>query len=98
MYNYDLSQLAKQDLLCVYEYGINPFGVDQADKYFELMHDCFSKIAKNPYMFPIDTTIKSNYHKYVCGVEAIYFKVETDGVLIVTIIGRQDFEMHHLVH
>jgi toxin ParE1/3/4 len=98
MYNYDLSELAKQDLLSIYEYGINQFGVDQADKYFELMHDCFSKIAKNPYMFPIVPSIKSNYHKCVCGVEAIYFKVETAGVLIVTIIGRQDFEMHKFVH
>lgn len=98
MYNYDLSELAKQDLLRIYEYGINQFGVDQADKYFELMHDCFSKISKNPYMFPIVPTIKSNYYKCVCGVEAIYFKVETQGVLIVTIIGRQDFEMQHLVH
>lgn len=42
-------------------------------------------------MFPIVPSIKSNYRKCVCGVEAIYFKVETAGLLIVTIIGRQDF-------
>lgn len=46
MYNYDLSEEAKEGLFRVYEYGIGQFGLDQADKYFEMMYDCFSKIAK----------------------------------------------------
>lgn len=53
MYNYDLSEQAKIDLLRIYEYGIGQFGLDQADKYFDMMHDCFNKIAKNPYLFPL---------------------------------------------
>ncbi|MFK7002521.1 MULTISPECIES: type II toxin-antitoxin system RelE/ParE family toxin [Flavobacterium] len=46
MYNYDLSEQAKIDLLRIYEYRIGQFGLDQADKYFDMMHDCFNKIAK----------------------------------------------------
>lgn len=93
MYNYDLSEQAKKDLLRIYEYGIDQFGLDQADKYFEMMHDCFSKIAKNPYLFPAVSNIKSNYHKCVCGVDAIYYRIVENGIVIITIIGRQDFEM-----
>ena len=98
MYNYDLSEQAKADLLRIYEYGIGQVGLDQADKYFEMLHDCFSKIAKNPFLFPAVSNIKSNYHRCVCGVDSIYYKIELNSVLITTIIGRQDFEIQYLVH
>ncbi|GEM59039.1 plasmid stabilization protein [Flavobacterium columnare NBRC 100251 = ATCC 23463] len=93
MYNYDLSEQAKIDLLRIYEYGIGQFGLDQADKYFDMMHDCFNKIAKNPYLFPLASNIKSNYYKCVCGIDTIYYKVVTNGVIITTIVGRQDIEI-----
>ena len=34
MYNFELSENAKEDLLRIYEYGISIFGINQADKYF----------------------------------------------------------------
>ncbi len=63
-----------------------------------MMHDCFSKIAINPYLFPAVSNIKSNYYKCVCGVDTIYYKIVGNGVEITTIIGRQDFEIESLVH
>ncbi len=63
-----------------------------------MMHDCFSKIAKNPYLFPAVSNIKSNYHKCVCGVDAIYYKIVENRIVITTIIGRQDFEIQKFVH
>ena len=98
MYHYDLSEKAKEDLLRIYEYGIGRFGLDQADKYFDMIHDCFSKIAKNPYLFQAVSNIKLNYHKCVCGVDAIYYKIVGNGIEINAIIGRQDFEIESLVH
>ena len=56
-----------------------------------MIHDCFSKIAKNPYLFPEVSNIKSNYHKCVCGVDSIYYKIVENGIVINTIVGRQDF-------
>jgi len=58
MYNYNLSEKAKEDLLRIYEFGKTKFGINQADKYFEMMHSCFEKIASNPYMFPAVPNIK----------------------------------------
>ncbi len=91
MYHYDLTEQAKEDLLRIYEYGISQFGIDQADKYFDMLHDCFSKIAKNPYLFPAVSNIKSNYHRCVCGVDSIYYKIVENGIVINTIVGRQDY-------
>lgn len=98
MYNYDLSEKAKEDFLRIYEYGIGQFGLDQADKYFEMMHQCFDKIASNPFLFPAVSNIKPNYRKCVCGVDAVYYKVTGSSIEINTIIGRQDFEIENLVH
>lgn len=96
MYNYDLSIQAKEDLLRIYEYGISQFGLDQADRYFNMMHDCFDKIAKNPYLFPAVSNIKSNYYRCVCGVDSIYYKIVGTRIEINAIIGRQDFENNYL--
>ena len=48
MSSYFLTRNAKEDLWTIYEYGVSRFGVTQAEKYFNMMHDCFEKIASNP--------------------------------------------------
>lgn len=91
MYKYDLSEQAKEDLLRIYEYGIGQFGLDQADKYFDMIHDCFNKIASNPFLFPVVIKYKNVERYCVCGVDTIYFNTDGYEIEIVTIIGRQDF-------
>lgn len=73
MYNYELSENAKEDFFRIYEYGIANFGLKQADKYFNMMHDCFTKISQNPYMFPEAIRYKIGYRYCVCGVDTIFF-------------------------
>jgi len=53
MYSFFLSKNAKEDLWRIYEYGVYKFGTNKADEYFNLIQDCFDKIASNPFMFPI---------------------------------------------
>ena len=91
MYNYDLNEKAKEDLLRIYEYGIANFGLNQADKYFDTMHDCFNKIASNPYLFPEAIRYRLEYRYCVCGVDTIFYKINVDAIEIMAIIGRQEF-------
>lgn len=91
MHNYFLTREAKEDLWRIYEFGVYKFGVTQAEKYFNMMHDCFEKIASNPYMFP-EVIKYQNVQRYcVCGVDTIYYKINNDEVEIITIIGRQEY-------
>lgn len=93
MYSYALSSEAKEDLRRIYYYGIGKFGIDQADKYFNMIHDCFDKIASNPFLFPSADHIKKDFRYCVCGDDTIYYKINNDGIVaIITIIGRQDFQ------
>ena len=91
MYSYFLTRDAKEDLWRIYQYGVSRFGVSQAEKYFSMMHDCFERIASNPYLFPAVVRYKDVERYCVCGVDTIYYNIIGDEIEIVTIIGRQDY-------
>ena len=91
MSSYFSTRNAKEDLWTIYEYGVSRFGVTQAEKYFNMMHDCFERIASNPYLFPAVIRYKNVERYCVCGVDTIYYNIVGDKIEIVTIIGRQDF-------
>ncbi len=56
-----------------------------------MLHDCFDKIASNPFMFPVVLNYKNAERFCVCGVDTIYFNINNLNIEIITIIGRQDF-------
>jgi toxin ParE1/3/4 len=92
MPNYKLNATAKDDLIRIQHYGINRFGMIQADAYFNMFFEYFDIIAQNPYQFESVDFIKQDYRRCVCGSESIYYKVQDEVVVIMTIIGRQDFK------
>ena len=93
MSKYKLSNVAKEDLIRIYHYGVKQFGVKQADKYFDSFFEHFELIAKNPQSFESVDFIKPGYRRCVCGVDSIFFKTKGDEVEIITIIGRQDLNL-----
>jgi toxin ParE1/3/4 len=95
MSEYRLSNVAKEDLIRIYNYGAKQFGIRQADKYFENFFVHFELIAENPFAFESVDFIKPGYRRCVCGVDSILYKVNEDLVEIMTIIGRQDLK--HLI-
>jgi len=90
MVKYKLSNVAKNDLIRIHHYGIEKFGITQADKYFESFFDYFEIIVQRPFSFESVDYIKTGYRRCVCGSDSIYFKVNNDIVEIMAIVGRQD--------
>ena len=90
MDNYKLSNVAKDDLIRIHHYGVEKFGMKQADKYYDSFFKCFENIAQRPFSFESVNYIKEGYRRSVCGSDSIYFKVNKDIVEIMTIIGKQD--------
>lgn len=78
MYSYHLSNEAKEDLKRIYFYGLANFGMNQADKYFNMIHDCLDKIQLNPYLFPSADHIKKGYRYCTCGIDTIYYKINSN--------------------
>ena len=91
MYNYFLTREAKEDLWRIYEFGVYKFGLIQAEKYFNMIHDCFEKIVLNPFMFPEAINYRNAQRYCVCGVDTIYYNINDNQIEIVTILGRQHF-------
>lgn len=92
MYNYKLSTEAEEDLDRIFYYGIGQFGAIQAIKYYDMLFECFKKIAKNPLMFPIVEKYQNIDRYCVCGVDTIFFKISNQqNIDNITIVGRQDF-------
>jgi toxin ParE1/3/4 len=91
MYRCHLSFEAEEDILRIFEFGFRRFGLIQANKYYDMLFDCFDKISSNPYMFPKVSNYKNVERFCVCGVDTIYFNIIGNEIEIITIIGRQDF-------
>jgi toxin ParE1/3/4 len=91
MYKYHLSLEAEEDIVRIFEFGLGRFGLQQANKYYDMLFECFNKIASDPFMFPVATKYKDIERFCVCGVDTIYFNVKENDIEIITIIGRQNF-------
>ena len=90
MSNYTLSNVAKEDLIRIHQFGVKRFGLTQADKYFDRFFEYFNLIAEQPFTFESVDFIKPGYRRCVCGSDSIYYRIENNLVEIMTIIGRQD--------
>ena len=90
MAKYRLSNQAQEDLIQIHQYGVEKFGMSQADKYFDSFFDHFEIIAQQPFSFKKVDHIRKDYRRCVCGVDSIYFKVNGNIVEIIAIIGRQE--------
>jgi toxin ParE1/3/4 len=90
MANYRLSNAAKDDLIRIHHYGIEKFGMTQADKYFDTFFEYFEIIAQRPYAFESVEYIKNGYRRCPCGSDSIYYRITDDIVEIMAIVGMQD--------
>ncbi len=90
MAKYKLSNAAKEDLIRIHHYGVNKFGVKQADIYFDSFFEYFDRIAQQPFSFESVDFIKEGYRRCVCGIDSIYYRIHNNEVEIMAIIGKQD--------
>ncbi|NNF35357.1 MAG: type II toxin-antitoxin system RelE/ParE family toxin [Saprospiraceae bacterium] len=93
MANYKLSNTAKEDLIRIYLYGVQRFGISQADKYFNQFFNYFEKIADNLFFFKAVDYIRNGYRRCLCGSDSIYFRLKSNEVEIMAIVGSQDLNI-----
>jgi len=90
MPKYRLSNEAKEDLIRIHQYGIEKFGMAQADKYFDTFFEYFEIVSQRPFSFESVDYLKKGYRRCVCGSDSIYYKINEDIIEIMAIVGRQD--------
>lgn len=92
MASYRLSNAAKEDLIRIHQYGVENFGMAQADRYFNSIFDYFDIIAQRPLSFESVDYIKSGYRRCPCGSDTIYYRINENLVEIMAIVGMQDLK------
>jgi len=90
MAKYKLSNEAKNDLIRIHHYGVEKFGMTQADHYFKSFFEYFDIIPKRPFSFESVDCIKKGYRRCVCGIDSIYYRINQNIVEIMAIVGRQE--------
>lgn len=92
MAEYRLSNEAREDLIRIHHFGIEKFGIIQADKYFDTFFDYFEIIAQRPFSFESVDYIKEGYRRCPCGSDTIYYRINDNKVEIMAIVGMQDLK------
>ena len=92
MAEYRLSNAAREDLIRIHHFGVEKFGIIQADKYFESFFDYFEIIAQRPFSFESVDYIKKGYRRCPCGSDTIYYRIDNNIVEIMAIVGMQDLK------
>jgi toxin ParE1/3/4 len=87
-----ISNAAREDLIRIHHFGVEKFGIIQADKYFYLFFEYFEMIAQMPYSFESVDYIKEGYRKCPCGSDTIYYRINENIVEIMAIVGMQDLK------
>ena len=90
MAEYRLSNEAKEDLIRIHQYGVEKFGIAQADKYYNSFFEYFDIIAQQPFSFESIDYIRNGYRRCACGSDSIYYRINNGIVEIMAIVGRQD--------
>lgn len=90
MAEYKLSTEAREDLIRIHQYGVEKFGMAQADKYYNTFFKYFDIIAQQPFSFESIDYIRNGYRRCVCGSDSIYYRINNGIVEIMAIVGRQD--------
>ena len=93
MTDYRLSDVAREDLVRIHQYGAAKFGMSQADLYIESLFRHFDLIAERPLAFESVEFIRPGYRRCVCGVESIFYRINENVVEIMAIVGRQDIHL-----
>jgi toxin ParE1/3/4 len=90
MAEYRLSNEAREDLIRIHQYGVEKFGMVQADKYYNTFFEYFDIIAQQAFSFESIDYIRNGYRRCVCGSDSIYYRINNGIVEIMAIVGRQD--------
>lgn len=89
---YQLTDAADADLERLYEWGIDRFGVNAADQYYDGLIARFAQIVETPQLWQAVDYIRAGHRRSVYGAHSIYYRIEANGVLIVRILGRENLE------
>ena len=90
-----LSPKAKSDLSGIWDYTLEEWGIDQAEKYVRELWAAIQEQACDYTSSTDISDVRPGYRKFRSGSHVIFFKLVEDGIDVIRILHqRMDFERH----
>ena len=91
----ELTKEAERDLINIFLFGVEHFGVVQAERYSSLLTAKIESAAANPSFGADYDFVRSGLLRYEAKSHAIYYRQTSDGILVLRILhGRMDPARH----
>lgn len=87
---------AEQDLINIWIYSFENWGVNQADYYLDQIDDALNFIAANPAVGINIDTVRQGYLKYQVREHFIFYKIKESKINIVRVLGNDMDYFQHL--
>lgn len=89
-------QKAEQDIIAIWLYTFENFGITQADKYLDQIGVALQHIAKNPEIGVNSDSVRLGYRKYQVNEHTIFYKNEKSIIQVIRVLGNDMDYLHHL--
>lgn len=95
MSEFRLRPKAVSDLDSIWNYTLETWGEDQAERYLRMINSGFSELAENPECGRECNDIREGYWKYRVGRHLIFYRQESYGVDVVRVLHQSmDVDRH----
>lgn len=96
MAEYRLSPAAEHDLESIFEYTIRQWGIEQANRYTDLLTAAFEELSQSPSAAPTCEHIRSGYRRRSVERHVIYFRITDYGIAVIRILHEKMDVQRHL--
>lgn len=93
MPKYRITSLANQDLNEIWEYTFHKWSLKQADKYYDLLIECFNEIAKDPNCGKNYEEIEPKLRGLRAGKHIIFFELIDEKLVEINRVLHQSMEI-----
>jgi len=91
----EFTEDAERDLIDIFLYGIERFGMAKAENYVETLNGKIETAAANPSFGADYSFVRKGLHRYECVSHAIYYRQVAEGIRVLRILhGRMDPGRH----
>ncbi|MCD9853782.1 type II toxin-antitoxin system RelE/ParE family toxin [Epilithonimonas sp. JDS] len=88
---YILSEIADEDLEDIFDYTMNEFGFEQAEKYLTEIEDVFQSLLTNPELGKTRNEIKKGLYSFPKDHHLIFYRILDNHIRIVRVLhGSRD--------
>jgi toxin ParE1/3/4 len=93
--NYELSELAEEDLLSIFLTGMEKFGLKRAKQYYQAIDDIFNQLARLPNMGKSRDELFPGALSFSVSSHIVFYRKKSDRIEIARVLHkRMDYERH----